>query len=81
MRRPLRLEMVQLGANANDAKVFKAHAAPLELCDNLVNALKLLANQQKDGDSPIQSIVTVLHERNRKGIMHGRAEKLHQSRQ
>ena len=31
------------------AKVCKTHAAPLGLCDNLVNALKLLANQQKDG--------------------------------
>ena len=28
------------------------------LSENLVNALKLLANQQKDGDSPIQSTVT-----------------------
>ena len=62
---------MQLGVNANEAKVLKAHAAPLELCDNLINALKLLANQQKDGDSPIQSIVTGLHERSRKGIMEG----------
>ena len=36
-----------------------------------INALKLLANHQKDGDSPIQSIVTGLHERSRKGIMDG----------
>ena len=35
------------------------------------NALKLLANQQKDGDSPIQNIVTGLHERSRRGIMDG----------
>ena len=42
-----------------------------ELCDNLVNAPKLLANQQKDGDSPIQSIVTGLHEGSRRGIMDG----------
>ena len=35
-------------------KVFKALAAPRGLCENLVNMLKLLANQQKDGDSPIQ---------------------------
>ena len=34
--------VVQLGVNANEAKVFKAHAAPLGLCDNLTNALKLL---------------------------------------
>ena len=61
--------MVQIGVNANEAKVVKPHAAPLGLCDNLTNALKLLANQQKYGDSPIQSIVTGLHERSRKGIM------------
>ena len=53
------------------AKVFKAHAAPLGLCDNLINAPKLLANQQKDGDSPIQSIVTGLHKRSRRGVMEG----------
>ena len=67
-RAPNRILAVQIGANADRAKVFKAHAAPLGLCDNLVNALKLLANQQKDGDSPIQS---GLHERSRKGIMDG----------
>ena len=37
----------------------------------VINTLKLLANQQKDGDSPIQSIVTGLHARSRKGIMEG----------
>ena len=58
--------MVQLGANANEAEMFRAHAAPQRLCENLINALKLLANQQKDGDSPIQSIVAGLHERRRK---------------
>ena len=35
--------VVQIGADADRAKVFKAHAAPM--CDNLVNALNLLANQ------------------------------------
>ena len=30
-----------------------------------------MANQQKDGDSPIQSIVTGLCERSRKGILEG----------
>ena len=58
--------MVQIGADADRAKVFKAHAAPLGLCDNLITALKLLANQQKYGDSPIQSIVTGLYGRSRK---------------
>ena len=63
--------MVQLGVNANEAKVFKAHAAPLGMCDNLINKLKLLANHQNDDDGPIQSIATSLHERSRKGIMDG----------
>ena len=49
---------------------MKAQSTLLGLCDNLVNALKLLANQQKDGDSPIQSIITGLHE-SKRGIMDG----------
>ena len=44
--------MVQTGDSASQANVFKAHAAPQGLCENLINALKLLANKQKDGDSP-----------------------------
>ena len=61
MRRPLRKEsanrilVVQLCANANEENVLGVHAAPLGLCDNLVNALKLLAIQQKDGVSQVQS--------------------------
>ena len=66
MRRPIRLGSAH---NATEAKGVKAHAALLGLCDNLISSLKLLANQQKDGDSPIQSIVTGLHERSREGIM------------
>ena len=72
--------VVQLGVFANEAKVFKARTAPLGLCDNPINALKLLANQQKDGDSPLQSIVTGLHERSSRGIMDG-AKKIHPSGQ
>ena len=45
--------------------------APQGLCEHLINALKLLANQQTAGDRSIQSIVTGLHERCRKGIMDG----------
>ena len=70
-RAPNRILVVQLGANATEAKEFRAHEAPPGLCDNLVNTLKMLANQQKDGDSPIQSIVTGLHERSRRGIVDG----------
>ena len=38
---PNRILVVQIGADAERGKVFKAHAAPLGLCDNLFNALKL----------------------------------------
>ena len=47
------------------------HAVPQGLCENSINAIKLLANQQKDGDSSVQSIVTGLCERSTKGIMEG----------
>ena len=39
-RAPNRILVVQLGTNANEAKVFKAHAAPQGLCAHLINALK-----------------------------------------
>ena len=42
---PRGLLVVQTGAGASQAKVFKAHAAPQGLCENLMNALNLLANQ------------------------------------
>ena len=40
----------------NQAKVFKARAVPQALCGNLIDALKLLANQQENGDGLIQNI-------------------------
>ena len=64
---PNRILVVQVGTNATEA--FKAHAAPQGPCDNLINVLKLLANQQKDGDSPNQCTVTGLNARSRRGIM------------
>ena len=54
-----------------ERKPSKRCAAPLGLCGNLVNALKLLENQLKDGDSPTRSIITFLHERSRRGSMDG----------
>ena len=33
--------------NRREAKVFRTHAAPQGMCDNLIKALKLLTNQQK----------------------------------
>ena len=62
---------VELGTNEDEAKVLRAHALPQGLCDNLINALKLLANQQKDGDSPIQNIVKGLKEKCRELITNG----------
>ena len=49
-RAPNRLLVVQTVASASKAKVFKAHAVPQGLCENLINALKLLANQEKEGE-------------------------------
>ena len=63
--------MVHTGVSTSQAKVFKAHAVPQGLCENLINALKWLANQQKDGDSTFQSIATGLCESIRKGIVEG----------
>ena len=59
-RQPNRLLVVQAGESFEQAKVFKAHAVPQNLCANLINALELLANQQEDGDGLPQNIVTNL---------------------
>ena len=56
-RAPNRVLVIQDHKNRRNAKVFRAHAAPQGMCDNLSNALKLLANQQKDGDSPVKMVV------------------------
>ena len=75
--RPIRLEssnrimVIQDGDDSREAKVCRAHAAPQGLCDKLIDALKLLSNQQRDGDSLVASIVTGLWEKSRKGIMDG----------
>ena len=66
--------VVQTGESVNQAKVFKAHAVPQGLCGNLVNALKLPANQQEDGDGLVQNIVTNLCEGSRKGLTGGLRE-------
>ena len=61
-------------------KMFKAHAAPLGLCDNLINALKLLANQEKDGESPDSKFCN-RPARKKQKRHHGRAKKIHPSGQ
>ena len=70
-RQPNRLLVVQKGESFEQAKVFKAHAVPQGLCANLINALKLLANQEEDGDGLLQNIVTNLGKGNRKGLTDG----------
>ena len=66
--------VVQTGDSIEQAKVFKAHAVPQGLCANLITALKLLANQQEEGDGPSQNIVKDLGEGSRKGLTDGLRE-------
>ena len=56
MEGPTRDLVRQDSTDRRDAKVLRAHAAPQRMCDNLINALKLLANQQKDGDRIVQGL-------------------------
>ena len=70
-RQPHRLLVVQTGESLEQAKVFKAHAVPQGLCENLSNALKLLANQQEYGDVLLQNFVTNLGKGSRKGLTDG----------
>ena len=51
--------------------MFSAHAVPQGLCENLINALKLLANQPKDGDCPTQNTIMGLKEKSRERITNG----------
>ena len=70
-KQPNRLLVVQTGESVNQAKVFKARAVPQGLYGNMINALKLLANQQEDGDGLIQNIMTNLGEVSRMGLAEG----------
>ena len=55
--------------HACDAKVFRAHATLQGICENLINALKLLTSQQDDGDSPMDMFVQGLCEKSWLKIM------------
>ena len=70
-RAPNRVFVIQDSADHRSAKVFLARAAPQGICGNLINALNLLSNQQKDGDSPNRLIVPGLQEESRRKIMDG----------
>ena len=50
---------------AEKQQLSRAHAPPHGVCDNLVNALKLLANQHQDGDSLVKVLVEGLQEGSR----------------
>ena len=69
--RPVRLEgpVHGLGHTRQHGppKCFRAHG----MCDNLINALKLLANLQIDGDGPVKMVVQGLQERSRPRLMDG----------
>ena len=65
-KQPNRLLVVRIGGSIEQAKVFEAHAVPQGLCANLVKSLKLLANQQEDGDGLLQNIVKDLDKESRK---------------
>ena len=80
-RVPNRLLVVQTCDSVSQAKDVKAHAGPQGLCENLINALKLLANQQKDGDSPIQSKYCNRPLRKKQEKYYGGLEKLKKSGQ
>ena len=67
-QQPNRLWVVQTGESVNQAKVFKAHAVSQGFCGNLINALKLLANRQEDGDGLLQNIAANLGEGSRKCV-------------
>ena len=68
---PTGFRWCRLSQNEDEAKVCRAHAIFQGLCGNLINALKVLANQQKDGDSPIQNIIMGLKEKSRERISTG----------
>ena len=59
--------IIQDGTDRREAKVFRAHAAPSGVYDNLVNALnQVLANPQRGADnSPSEVLVKGLQERRR----------------
>ena len=70
-RQPNRLLVVQTGESISQAKVFEAHAVPQFLCGNLIDALKLLANQQECGDGLSRKIMTNRGDGSRKGLTNG----------
>ena len=70
-RAPNRILVIQDSTDHREAKVSRAHSAHQKTRENSTNALKLLTNQQKDGDSPVGTVVAGLLERSRSSIVDG----------
>ena len=73
-KQPNRLLVVQRGDSIEQAKVFKARAVPQVFSANLISALKLLANQQEDGDGFVKNVVKDSSNESRKGLTDGLRE-------
>ena len=48
-RKPIRVLFVQDSTDRSQVKLFRTHTPPQGVCENLVNALVLLANQREVG--------------------------------
>ena len=53
-RNPNNILVIQESTDRQEAKVFRAQVVPQGVCDNLVKALKILANQHQSGDIPVK---------------------------
>ena len=61
---PNRVLIIQNGDDRREAKVFRAHAAPQGVCDNLINALRLFGEMSRR-----DMLVVGLQERSRLKMM------------
>ena len=74
VRRPVQLEgpngvlVIQDRADPSDAKVFRAHALPQGVCENVVCAMKLLANLRTGGDNLVDTMFEGLQQQSRLNI-------------
>ena len=70
-RAPNKVLVIQDSTDHRNTKLFLAHAAPQGMCDHLISALKLLANDQTDSHSPVWMILLGLPEESRRKIVCG----------
>ena len=77
---PNRVLILQDRADRSEATVFRARTPPCGVCDTLINAFKILANQQLSGNGPVE--VLWMASTNKAGFKNdGRASKAHCGRQ